>query len=265
MPYKRKYKKSTRKRSTKSKKVKSRTPKVDRVFTKVFKYVATTPATSAQAQGCLLGNANGISTSDNIGWRLSNIPGVTDYRPLYTHYRFDRLTVKFVPMTVDMLVDDQDEGTSASNISKAVPRFYLSRLWGNEVNSEMVWQNEDSAILTARKHTRMTKPLSFSWVPNTLIPTQTVRASANSSTLTPSNVGWMPVRKRWHSLQDTANIWYGLKYFISSTFQDNNEFMYKCLVYAKISFKGQNDANYGVQSPGGSVLIPFTALTSMPG
>lgn len=253
-----------RKRSTKSKKAsKKRTPTVDRVLTKVFKYVATTPSTPTSAQGCIIGNSNGVSQSDSMCWRVSNIPGVTDYRPLYTHFRFDKITVKFLPMTVDVLVDDQDEGTSASNISKAIPRFYFARLWGNELQSEFTWATEDSAILTARKQCRMTKPLSMSWVPNSLMPSQTTRAPSAASTTQPATTGWIPKRKQWISLNDTQTLFYGAKYFVSSTFQDNNEFLYKMIVHAKISFRGQNDANYGVQSSGGSVLIPIQSQTTL--
>jgi len=165
-------------------------------------------------------------------------------------------------MTVDILVDDQDEGTSASNISKAVPRFYFARLYGNELQSEFTWVNEDSAILTARKQCKMTRPCSLGWVPNTLTPSQTTRASAAASQTQPSTTGWVVKKKQWHSLADTNTLFYGAKYAISNTFQDDGEFLYKCIVHAKISFKGQNDANYGVQSSGGSILIPIQSQTT---
>jgi hypothetical protein len=241
-------------------KAKSRTPKVDRVVTKIFKYVATTPNTPTASQDCLLANAKNTFVSDSMCWRVSNIPGVTDFRGVYTMFRFDKITVRFLPMTVDYLVDDQDQGTSSSNISKAIPRFYFSRVYGSETASEFSWVNENSAILTARKQCRMTKPCSLSWVPNTLTPSQISRAP-NSAQTWPSGTAWVIKKKQWHSLADTNTLFYGAKYAISSTFQDDGEFLYKCIVTCKISFKGRNDSNYGVQTGGGTILIPIQAQT----
>ena len=228
----------------------------------MFKYVATTPLTPTSSQGCLLANAKNTFISDSMCWRVSNIPGVTDFRPVYTHFRFDKITVRFLPMSVDMMVEDNDTGTSASNISKAIPRFYFARLTGAEVQSEFTWVNEDSAILTARKQCKMTKPCSLSWVPNNLTPSQTSRSPSGSSQTQPPTTGWIAKKKQWCSMADTNMLFYGAKYAISSTFQDDGEFLYKCIVSCKISFKGRNDSNYGVQSSGGSVLIPIQSQTT---
>jgi hypothetical protein len=238
-----------------------RTPAVDRVVTRNFKFIARTDQTPTNAQDCLLANAKDVFISDSIAFRLSNIPGITNHKAIYSHFRFDKITVRFMPMTVTMVVDDTDTGTSASGISKSVPRFYIGRVWGNEQVSDVAgWENENSALIDCSKHCKMTRGLTIKWVPNTLTPVQTTRAS-QSTQVFPATTGWKTERKKWYSLKDDNILFYGLKWAISSTSSDQNEFLYKVLVTAKISFKGLVDSNYTQSAGGGTVLIPITGQT----
>jgi hypothetical protein len=239
----------------------TRTPAIDRVITRNFRFVARTDQTPTNAQDCLLANAKDQWVSDSICLRLSNIPGVTNFKSIYTHFRFDKCTFRFIPLTVTAQVDDTDTGTSASSISKCTPKFYVgTRVWGNEVPSDFTWELENSALIDSAKTCKMTRGTSITWVPNTLTPVQTSRATSGTQVF-PATTGWMPLRKKWHSLRDDNILWYGLKYGISSTSSDQNEYLYKVIVSAKISFKGKADSNYTQSAGGGTVLIPITQQT----
>ena len=240
----------------------SRTPSIDRVVTRNFKFFAVTDSTPTSAQGCLIGNVKDTFASNNIALRLTNIPGITRMKDIFTFYRFERVTFRFIASTVTQITEDADTGTSASSISKVTPRFYCTRVWGNEPGSQFTWAGEDSCMIDGNRGVKMTRGTKISWVPNTLQPVQTSRAPLASSSTQPPTTGWLPKRKIWCSLQDDEIIWYGLKWATSSTSHDTNEFLYKVLITAKISFKGLEDSNYTQSAGGGTVLIPFTSLTT---
>lgn len=214
-------------------------PKIDRVVTKNFKFIGYTQFTSNQ--DCLIGNTKSLGISNNICFRPSLIPGTLNYEKVYTFFRFDSITVRFIPMTVTEQVEDSDVGTSASTISKTTPRFYLTRVYGNEIASDLLYDNENSALIDGAKSCQMTKNMSIKFVPNSLTPSQIQRATGSNM---PTITGWDVRKKNWHSTNDMQTIFYGLKYYVSNTLSDNGEFLYKCLVTAKISWKGSNDANY---------------------
>ena len=64
--------------------------------------------------------------------------------------------MRFIPVTVTQQVDDKDQGTSASAIAKSTPRFYLSRIYGNEILSDLTYENENSALIDGAKSVQMT-------------------------------------------------------------------------------------------------------------
>jgi len=214
-------------------------PKVDRVVTKNFKFIGYTQFTANQ--DCLIGNTKSLGISNNICFRPSLIPGTLNYSKVYSFFRFDSITVRFIPMCATLQVDDTDSGTSASTISKTTPRFYLTRVYGNEPVTDLTYETENSALIDGAKSCQMTKNMSIKFVPNSLRPSQIQRATGNNQ---PATTGWDVTKKGWHSCNDMETIFYGLKYYVSNTLSDNGEFLYKCLITAKLSWKGSNDANY---------------------
>jgi len=232
-------------------------PKVDIVVTKNFKFIGYTSLTTNQ--DCLLGNSKNQVATNSIAFRPSMIPGTKNFQDIYTHFRFDSISVRFIPMTVTQQVEDSDTGTSASAIAKCTPRFYLARIYGNELLSDFTYENENSALIDGAKSCQMTKNMSFKWCPNSLTPSQVARASGQS---VPTTTGWDVKKKTWHSCNDMNTLFYGLKYLISSTTSDDGEFLYKMLVSAKLSFKGSNDANYTSDYGLTATLIsPITSST----
>ena len=260
MPWYKKYRKNQKRAPRKGKKYqkKKRVPRVDLVVTKNFKFIGYTAQTTNQ--DCILGNSKNQIASNNIAFRPNMIPGTKNYSDIYTHFRFDSITVRFLPMTATMQVDDTDVGTSASTLSKATPRFYLTRSYGNEVPADFTYENENSALVDGARSCSMTKPMTFKWCPNSLTPSQTLRGVYSGM---PTQTGWDVKKKTWHSCNDMNTLFYGLKYLISSTNSDDSEFLYKMLVNAKISFKGNNDANYGSEfGSTATVVTPFTQATT---
>jgi len=245
-----------KKKRTFRKKVK-KTATVDRVVTKNFRFIGATALTTNQS--CLIGNSKNLTATNSIAFRPSMIPGTKNFENVYTHYRFDSIKVRFIPQTVTMQVDDMDNGTSASGIAKATPRFYLTRIYGNEIVSDFTYENENSALIDGAKSVQMTKGIGHKWVPNSLSLSQTQRSVGQGI---PNTVGYQVQKKTWHSTADMNTLFYGLKYFISSTTADDGEYLYKCIVDAKISWKGTNDANYTSDFGNSATLItPITNTT----
>jgi len=195
-----------------------------------------------------------------MGFRVNLIPGVANYKDIYTHYRFDSIHLKFYPLGTEVLVDDADNGTSASGIQKATPIFYYRRLYGDEVPSQFVYSGETSCLVDGARAIKMNRGFSMKWVPNSLGVVQTSRP-VNSASL-PPNQGAQIQKKKWHSLNDWGIPFYGFKYGISSTYSDDAEFLYRVIATAKISFKGKNDSNTTSGGGVGTVVIPFTDMTT---
>lgn len=235
-----------------------RTVKVDNVITRNFKFVVATNLTTNQ--DAVIGNAKATFVTSSMGFRLSLIPGIPNYKACWTHFRFDRLKIRFIPITITAQVEDSNAGTSASGISKATPMFYISRIYGNEVPSDLSYENENSCLMDGARGYKMTRGFTIKWVPNTLTPVQTSR-STSAATLAP-NTGWQVLKKHWHSLNDWGTCFYGLKYAITATNLDDYACLYKCIATATISFKGPNDANYTQGGGVSTVVIPCTDMTS---
>lgn len=247
-PSRRSFKRSF-KRSTSAKK--RRGPKVDRVITKIFKFWCNTTDTLDDGKGLIQNLKNG-GVGSNIVFVAQRIPGVDKFAQVYSEFRMDKITLKFIPTTIDYQVDDTDTGTSASQIAKATPMYYIGRFYGDERQGEITYTNEQAAILEGAKYAKMTEPMTFSFVPNTLnVATQSTRATNGLGN--PNLPVMHRERKKWQSFQpyDTAG-WeepnfYGVKTLVANTTSDTGEFAVRVLATVKMSFRGFNSATLSNQ------------------
>lgn len=217
-------------------------PKVDRVITKVFKFWCNTTDTLDDGKG-LIQNLKNSGVGSNIVFVAQRIPGVEKFAQVYSEFRMDKITLKFIPTTIDYQVDDTDAGSSLSQIAKATPMYYIGRFYGDERQGEITYTNEQAAILEGARYAKMTEGMTFSFVPNTLnVATQSTRATNGLGN--PN----LPVshreRRKWQSFQpyDTAG-WeepnfYGVKTLVANTTSDTGEFAIRVLATMKMSFRG---------------------------
>jgi hypothetical protein len=224
---------------------------VDYVVDRTIKHLAYSSTTTIG--GPFIGNDKNALSTSNFAFRLSLIPGLAPYVSTYTHYRVNHVKIQFIPTTVDMQVEDNDNGTSASGIYKQTPLFYCKRIWGNEDPADMAYTTEDQCLLDGARPVKMTKGFTISFVPSALAAIATTRSS--------SDLGGPALRaeqKKWYSLADTDILFYGIKYLISTTTSDVNEFCYRAILTWNLSFKGINDTFTGnIAGSGVTVVLPI--------
>jgi len=253
--YKRKTKSSTVKRMPKKATItkygKKKKLAVDYVVDRTIKHLAYSSTTDIG--GPFIGNVKNAFSSSNFCFRASLIPGLAPYGSLYTHYRFNHVKIQFIPTTVDMQVEDADVGTSASNIYKQTPLFYCKRLFGNEDSGDLTYGTEDQCLLDGARPVKMTKGFTIKFVPSATAIIATQR-SATAVT----NPAYRYEQKKWYSFGDDDILFYGIKYAISSTTSDNNEYCYRAVITWNMSFKGINDTFTGnIAGSGITVVLPI--------
>lgn len=210
-------------------------PTADKVFDKTISFMLYNSQTS-QGAGYLF-NTKLAATQGNMSFKLSLIPGLSPYPSIFSHYRFNWIKLRFIPITVDFQVEDSDTGTSASNISKLTPLIYVKRLYGNEAVTDLEFGNEDQCLLDGCRPYKMTKPFSIKFVPSSLAVHQTTR---NSTSVV--NPAYKVEKKQWYGFDSPDVNYYGLKWLCSNTNSDTGEFQYRIVATASVSFKGQNDS-----------------------
>lgn len=253
--YKRKTKGSTVKRMSKKATVtkygKKKKLSVDYVVDRTLKHLAYSSTTSIG--GPFIGNDKNLVSASNFAFRASLIPGLAPYQSTYTHYRINHVKIQFIPTTIDLQVEDNDAGTSASSIYKQTPLFYCKRIFGNEDPADMVYTTEDQCLLDGARPVKMTKGFSIAFVPSALIAVATTRSSSDLG-----GPAYRAEQKKWYSLADNDILFYGIKYLISSTTSDVNEFCYRALITWNLSFKGINDTYTGnIAGSGVTVVLPI--------
>jgi len=228
-------------------------PKViaDKVFDKTISFLLYNNFTTQG--GAYMSNTKNNATQGNFLFRINQIPGLSPYPSIFTHYRFNWVKLRFIPTTIDFQVEDNDVGTSASAIAKQTPLFYVKRVYGNEVSSDLEFNNEDQCLLDGSRAHKMTKEVRMKFVPNSLEASQT-----NRSVLSLVNPAFSVVRNKWYSFASPEVNYYGVKWLISNTTSDSQEFQYRIVATASISFKGQNDGiTSSIQGDSITVISPI--------
>jgi hypothetical protein len=213
---------------------KSKAPPADKVFDKNLSFLLYAPTTPSGAG--LIGNGKNTIAAGNFGFKIDLFPGLSPYPNIFTYYRINYIKLRWIPVCVDMQVEDNDVGTSASNISKLTPLIYVKRIYGNETTGDLSFSNEDQCLLDGTRPYKMTKNFSIKFVPNSLTVSQT-----NRNQLSVVNPAYVVEKKQWYSFQNSDVYFYGIKWLISNTNSDVNEFQYRVVATASLSFKGQND------------------------
>lgn len=252
--YKSKYgkRKSTKTAMVKTIK-KSKAPPSDKVFDKTVSFLLYAPTTPVGAG--FIGNGKNAIAAGNFGFKVNLIPGLNPYPSIFNYYRINYIKLRWIPVCVDLQVEDNDQGTSASNISKLTPLIYVKRIYGNEQTEDQSFSNEDQCLLDGTRPYKMTKNFSIKFVPNSLSVAQT-----NRNQLSVVNPAYVVEKKQWYSFQNSDVFFYGIKWLISNTNSDVNEFQYRVVATASISFKGQND-NYVSSISGVSYTIETPLAT----
>lgn len=232
---------------------KSKAPPADKVFDKTVSFLLYAPTTPVGAG--FIGNGKNSIAAGNFGFKVNLIPGLNPYPSIFNYYRINYIKLRWIPVCVDMQVEDNDQGTSASNISKLTPLIYVKRIYGNEQTEDQSFANEDQCLLDGTRPYKMTKNFSIKFVPNSLSVAQT-----NRNQLSVVNPAFVVEKKQWYSFQNSDVFFYGIKWLISSTNSDVNEFQYRVVATASISFKGQND-NYVSSISGVSYTIETPLAT----
>lgn len=215
---------------------KSKAPPEDKVFDKNVSFLLYTPQTTQG--GAFMFNAKNTATYGNFLFRINLIPGLSPYPNIFNYYRINYIKLRFIPVTVDMQVEDNDVGTSASNIAKVTPLIYVKRIYGNEQTADIDFTNEDQCLLDGSRPYKMTRSFSVKFVPNALTVSQT-----NRNQLSVVNPAYVVEKKQWYSFQNSDVNFYGIKWLISNTNSDVAEFQYRIVATASVSFKGQNDTS----------------------
>ncbi len=100
-------------------------PKNDKVVTRTFNFIVKSQLPDIFGQdNVFIGNYKNNNQSTTWLFNIADIPGIASYiGPLapFTQYRVDWIEYHFVSCATSVLVDDTDQGTSASNISKLNP------------------------------------------------------------------------------------------------------------------------------------------------
>jgi len=216
-------------------------PKIDKVVTKNFKFIAKTSSTSV-VHDCLLSNAKNLFVSNRILIDVQLIPGLATWSMVYQEYRIDNVSFTFLPVATTAFNDDQ--GGDVSSTAKSIPRFYIKVIKGNERYVDRHWTSESAALLDGACSCGMNKPLRMSWCPTqTLVGARDSQITSGTTLIGP-NVP-IPVRRCWNGFQSIAShpalYFYGLQYGIGSTNADNGEFQYKVVVNVKVSMRNPTD------------------------
>lgn len=251
-----KYKRKTPMAVTVVKKTKKR-PRIlaDKVFDKTISFLLYNSFTGSG--GSYMSNTKNFATEGNFMFRLNLIPGLAPYPEIFTHYRINHIKLRFIPTTVDMQVEDNDVGTSASNISKQTPLMYVKRLYGNENASgalnDLTFSNENECLLDGCRAYKMTKEFTMKFTPNSLDVSQT-----NRTVTSVVNPAFSVVKHKWYSFASPDVNHYGVKWLISNTNSDSAEFQYRIIATASLSFKGQMDASTSsIQGDSITVIAPI--------
>lgn len=206
----------------------------DKIFDKTLSFLLYNNFTTQG--GAYMSNTKNNATQGNFLFRVNLIPGLSPYPNVFTHYRFNWIKLRFIPTTIDMQVEDNDVGTSASAIAKQTPLIYVTRVYGNEKPSDLEYNNEDQCLLENTRAHKMTQGFSMKFTPNSLDASQT-----NRSVTSLVNPAFSVVKNRWYSFASPDVNFYGVKWLISNTTSDSQEFQYRIVATASLSFKGQDD------------------------
>lgn len=257
MPYVRKsYTKKSRKtykktggKSIRTYKRKSsiKAPPVDNVITRDFKFIAKTSLTST-VHDCLLGNISANFICQRMIFDIQLIPGLLNWASVYQEFRFDKVSVSFLPVATSGYVIDQ--GGSTSNTAKSIPRFYVKMIKGNEKNSDLYWLNESQALMDGARSVLMSKGVKMSFVPNQLMGTTDQRTTL---------LNYVPIKRQWNAFSLTSvNAsfpFYGLEYAMGATNSDSGEFLYKVVVKCRFSFRNPQDSDSNIAASVSTISI----------
>lgn len=224
---------------------------VDYVVDRTIKHLAYSSTTSIG--GPFIGNDKNAISASNFAFKVNLIPGIAPYASLHTHYRVNHVKIQFIPTTIDFQTEDADVGTSASGIYKQTPLFYCKRIWGNEDGGDLTYTTEDQCLLDGARPVKMTKGFTLKFVPSAQAVISTTRGAT-----TFTNPAYRAEQKKWYSFGDDDVIFYGVKYLISSTTSDVNEYCYRAVITWNLSFKGVNDTFTGnLAGSGVTILLPI--------
>jgi len=224
------------------KRKRTRGPSVDRVVTRNFSCFAGNESTVSDGLG-LCRSVKNVFNVSNIVFNIALIPGVAAFESVFQFYRIDWVKVTFIPTAVNYQVDDMDQGTSASSISKSTPSIFVSRYYGTEDANNTLYVDENAALLAGAKPRSMGKQFSYSFKPNTItVGAQSTRQNMDAAVQNPVyevNYGkWLQFGENWSPTgnRQYAN-YYGLQWGITSNTSDTAEWCMKVMLKFKISFK----------------------------
>lgn len=242
------YKKSRKRsvsRSIRRKRSRKTGPSTDRVVTRTFACFANTDTTVQDGLG-LCRSVKNVFVVSNLSFNIALIPGVSVFENMFEMYRIDWVKMTFIPTAVNFQVDDTDQGTSASSISKSTPSIYVSRFYGCEDANSTLFLDEESALLSGAKPRSMGKQFSFSFKPNTIhAGAQSTRTNMDANLINPVyEVGygkWLQFGENFNpnGNRQYAN-YYGVRWGISTNTSDTAEWCMKIMLKFKISFKNFN-------------------------
>lgn len=202
--------------------------------------------TPTDGLGVCRSNKNNFVVS-NMVFNIALIPGVAAYENIYNMYRIDWVELTFIPTAVNIQVEDSDVGTSASSISKSSPSIYVSRFYGTEDASDVLYEDENAALLSGSKPHSMGRQFKYRFKPNTInIGAQSTRTAMDGSLTNPvyqAEYGkWLQFGENYNPTgnRQYAN-YYGIKWGIGTNTSDTAEWCMKVMCKFKISFKHTNN------------------------
>jgi len=242
-------------RALTTKKAKTKGPRNDKVVTRTFNFIVKSNQADIFGQdNVFIGNYKNQNQSTTMCFNIADIPGVLSYiGPLapFTQYRVDYIEYHFVSVATSILVDDTDQGTSASNISKTQPMIYYSVVTGAERSGELTFATEDQCLMDNSRKVKCGTDFKIRFRPNSLTHSQSNREPGTGTAIT------APVlraeRGKWFGDRfdyQTAGIprgtnYYGLKILVGKSNSDQGEWLYRVYAKLKVSFKGTSDNTNG--------------------
>lgn len=191
----------------------------------------------------IIRSGKNVFTVSNMVWNVGFLKGLAAFKDCYEEYRIDKVSLQFIPTATQLQVDDTDQGTSASQISKSTAMLYVSRFYGTEDDPDCFYADEQSAVMSGAKPRPMTRGFKMSFVPNTVnIGAQSTRTGMDGSLTNPVYTAqyrrWLQFGKDMNPLGNKAfaNV-YGIKWGIGTNTNDNSEFCMKIYAKFKISFR----------------------------
>jgi hypothetical protein len=230
-------------------------PRNDQVVTRTFNFIVKSDKADIFGQdNVFIGNYKNLNQSTTMLFNIADIPGVASYiGPLapFTQYRVDYIEYHFVSCATSVLVDDTDQGTSASNIAKTQPMIYYSIVTGAERSGELTFATEDQCLMDNCKKIKCGTDFKVRFCPTSLTYSQSTREAGTGTAIT------QPVlraeRRKWFGDRfdyGSASIargtnYYGLKVLVGKSSSDQGEWLYRVYAKLKVSFKGNSDNTNG--------------------